>query len=77
MDGSRDCRTECSKSDREGETLYDTPYMWNLKGNNADEFIYKTKRFMDLDRQFMVAVTGEQRKGQLGSLGWTCTHCSI
>ena len=31
MDGPRDCHTELSKSDREGEISYDIPYMWNLK----------------------------------------------
>ena len=30
MDGPRDCHTERSKSDREGEILYDIPYMYNL-----------------------------------------------
>ena len=31
------------------------------------------KRLTDLENELMVA--GE--KGQLGSLGWTCTHCYI
>ena len=31
MDGPRDCHTEWSKSDREGQILYDIAYMWNLK----------------------------------------------
>ena len=31
--GFRDCHTEWSKSDREGEILYDIPYMQNLKIN--------------------------------------------
>ena len=31
MDASRDCHSEWSKSDREAETPYDIPYMWNLK----------------------------------------------
>ena len=31
MNGSRDCHTDWSKSDREGEILYDISYMWNLK----------------------------------------------
>ena len=33
-----------SKSDREGEILYDIPYMWNLKRNDTNEFTYKTER---------------------------------
>ena len=31
MDRPRDCHTEWSKSDREGEILYDIFYMQNLK----------------------------------------------
>ena len=31
MDGPRDCHTELSKSDREGEIPYDIAYIWNLK----------------------------------------------
>ena len=41
MDGPRECHTERSKSDREGETSYDIPYMWNLKRNDTNEFTYK------------------------------------
>ena len=41
MNGPRDCYTECSTSDREREILYDIPYTWNLKRNDADELIYK------------------------------------
>ena len=43
MDGPRDCHTEWSKSDREGEILYDIPYMWNLKRDDINEHIYKTE----------------------------------
>ena len=44
MDGPKDCHTEWSKSDREGEISYDIPSMWNLKGNDTNELIYKTER---------------------------------
>ena len=37
MDGPRDCHTEPSKSDREGEISYGIPYMWNLKRNDLNE----------------------------------------
>ena len=35
--GPRDCHAEWSKSDREGEILYENPYMWNLKRNDTNE----------------------------------------
>ena len=44
MDGPRDCHTEPSKSDREGEISYGIPYMWNLKRNYTNELTYKTER---------------------------------
>ena len=31
MDELKECHTERSKSDREGEILYNVPYMWNVK----------------------------------------------
>ena len=34
MIGARDYHTESSKSDREGEMLYNITYMWNLKRND-------------------------------------------
>ena len=37
MDGPRECHTKGSKSDREGEILYDFPYMWNVKRNDTSE----------------------------------------
>ena len=42
--GPRDSHAEWSKSDREAETAYDTPYMWNLKRNYTKKFVYKTER---------------------------------
>ena len=42
MDGTRDCHTEWSKSDRERWILYDIAYMWNLK-KGTNELIYKTE----------------------------------
>ena len=43
MDGPKDCHTEWSQSDREGEISDDIPYMWNLKINDTNEFTYKTE----------------------------------
>ena len=44
MDGPKECHTERSLSDREGEILYDIPYMWSLKRTDTKEFTYKTER---------------------------------
>ena len=38
MDEPRECHTEWSKSDTEGEISYDIPYMWNLKRSDTNEF---------------------------------------
>ena len=54
MDGHRDCHSDWSKSDREGEILYDISYMWNLKRNNTNELIYKTKRVIDVENNLLV-----------------------
>ena len=43
MDGPRECHTEWSKSDREGEILYNISYMWNLKRNDTNELTYKAE----------------------------------
>ena len=62
-------------SDREREISYDITYMWNIKRNDINELIYKT------EYSLMGLETGTNdyrgRKGQLGSLRLTCTHCSI
>ena len=44
VDGPRDCHTEWSKSDLEGEVSYDT---WNLKRSDTDEPIYKTQTLLE------------------------------
>ena len=40
-DGPRDYHTKWSKSERERQISYDTPYMWNLE-YDTNELIYKT-----------------------------------
>ena len=42
MDRPGECHSEYSQSDREGELLYDTPYMWNL--TKLYKCTYKTER---------------------------------
>ena len=37
MDGARECHTEWSESDTEGEISYDIPHIWNLKRNDINE----------------------------------------
>ena len=44
MNGTRECHTEWSKSDREGKISYVIPYMWNIKRNDTNELTYKTER---------------------------------
>ena len=41
MDGPRDCHIQWSKTEK--EKYHDVPYMWNLKGNDTNEVIYKTE----------------------------------
>ena len=44
--------------------------MWNLKRNNTIELIKQS----DFEDQLMAVKGKDGGKGQLGSLGWTCTH---
>ena len=37
MDVPRDCHTEWSQSDREGQIQYGIAYMWNLKKNGTKQ----------------------------------------
>ena len=39
-----------SKSNRERQISYDTPYMWNLKKKDTNELIYKTETDPDLEK---------------------------
>ena len=47
MDGSTDCHTEYTKSDREGQRN-DIAYVWNLKKKKGtNEFIKKIERVIE------------------------------
>ena len=49
MDGTRDCHTDWSKSDWEGEISYAILYIWNLKSNDTyDLTLQNRKRLTDL-----------------------------
>ena len=65
MNGSRDCHTECSNSDREGEMSCDTPYMWNLNRNDTNERTYKRERerLTDLENELIIAGRKNGGKG--------------
>ena len=61
MDGPRDCHTEWSKSDREGQISYDITYMWNLK--NWYKWIYLQNRNRVTDVENKLMVTGDKVGG--------------
>ena len=47
------------KSDREGEILYDIPYIWNLKRNYTNDLKCKRKRLTDLESKLMISGGGK------------------
>ena len=54
MDRPKDYHAKWSKSDREKQISYDIAYMWNLKENDTNELIYKTRRVTDVENRPMV-----------------------
>ena len=68
MHGSRECHTEWSKSDREGEILYDIPYMWNLK-NDTNEL-----RNRLTDRKWTYGCWGEGIVRDFGMVMYTLLY---
>ena len=59
MDRLRECHAEWGKSVREGEILYDIPYMWNIKRNDAKELT----RLTDFENKLTVASGKDGRRG--------------
>ena len=51
-----------------------TSYMQNLKRNDTNELT--KQKLTDLANEFRLCEE-QCGEGQLGSLGWTCTHCCI
>lgn len=69
----RNCHAKWTKSDRDWETFHDIPHMWNLKGNNTNELIYKIETDNELN-----GYRGEGKaEGWIGSLGFTISQCYI
>ena len=54
MNGPRDYHTEWSKSDREGQILYDITYMWNLKNWYKWTYLQNRNRVTDVENNLMV-----------------------
>ena len=65
LNGSRDCHTEWRQSDREGEILYDIPYLKNLKRNDTSEFI-KQKQTHRLRQWIYLQLPGGRTGSKLG-----------
>ena len=77
MDGPRDCHTERSKSDREGEISDDTLICRIEKEMIQMNLYTKQKQTHRLRKKPMVAREKDGGKGWLGVLGWTCMHFCI
>ena len=57
--------------------MHDIAYLWNLKRNEANNYFQNRNRLADVEGELTVAGGEGRGKGQLGSLGWPCTHCYI
>ena len=53
MDGSRDCHTDWSKSEREEQTLYNITYMWNLEKWYRWTYLQSRNRDTDIENKRM------------------------
>ena len=82
VDGSRDCRTEWSKSEREKQISYINAYMWNLE-NGTDEPVCRAEIETDVENKHMDSKGGKRRGvvvvvvGWIGRLGLTWIHWCV
>ena len=67
MDEPRECQTEWSKSDREGEIQDGISYVWSLKINDTNELIYKSRR--DTQRMNLWLPEGKDQEGIVREFG--------
>ena len=77
MDGCRDCHTEWSKSEREGEIPHDIPYMWNLQGNDKNELTYKRGWYSHLREQTYGCQWEEWGEGIVREFGYRPVYTAI
>ena len=70
MDGSRDCHTEWSKSEREKQILYINAYMWNLEKWYSWTGLQGRNRDTDVENKRMDTKGREWRVGGGGVMNW-------
>ena len=63
MDRPGDYHTKQSKSDREKQTSYDIPYMWNLKRWYKWTYLQNRNRLTDFENKLMVTKGEGGREG--------------
>ena len=51
------------------EISYYIPYMWNLKGNDTNEFIYRTETDSDSENELMVTKRGRVGERHIKKFG--------
>ena len=77
MDGTRDCHTESSESEREKQILYINAYMWNLEGWYRWSYLQSRNRDADKQNTFMdprgERGSGRQREVEMD----TCTLLTL
>ena len=71
VDGSRDCYTEWSKSEREKQILYVNAYMWNLEKWYRWTGLQGRNRDTDVENKHMDTKGGKRRGGgDGGGMNW-------